>query len=179
MNTRPKLAVLSASFCLALGVSACGTSTVTQPAPETSPAVQSRTTSAAPGSATPTVAPVATTTLRPNVSPDEECAGSKFSVAQFIGAWQDGPAVTTLSEHGSLDSNVNGDKQFGTWQFKPAGQTPAASSVPVAATCVLWFHWMDEPQQDAFYVPLKVSDTSLQLSYVGRGNTIVWERTAG
>lgn len=157
MNIRPTLAALS--LLLAVGMSGCTAPTETST--ETRP--------------TPAVTPVATT-VPPAVSPDEECAGSEFTVAGFIGAWQDGPTVTTLSEHGSLSSNTNGDKQFGTWKFAPAGQTPAASQVPVPGTCVLWFHWMDEPQQDLFYVPLKVDATSLQLSYVGRGNTLTWQR---
>ena len=29
---------------------------------------------------------------------------------------------------------------------------------------------------DLVYVPLKVNSTSLQLSYVGRGNTLTWVR---
>ena len=36
------------------------------------------------------------------------------------------------------------------------------------------------PPMDLVYVPLNVTDTTMQMSYVGRGNTIVWLRsTAG
>ena len=130
----------------------------------------------------PEATPIATTTVRPDVSPDEECPGSEFQVAQFIGSWQeaDDPTVTTLSPHGSLES-VAGDKtEFGTWQFKPWDTTPAKSSRPDSApnSCVLWLHWIaDSGNLDLVYVPLTVTDTSIQLSYIGRGNTIVWQRT--
>ncbi|MBU9765285.1 hypothetical protein FR943_15710 [Mycobacterium sp. TNTM28] len=161
---RPTLAALS--ILVAVGLSGCSTSTT-----EGQPAARDKVAATTNSIATPVA-----TTVAPEVSPDEQCAGSKFDVAGFIGAWQDGPTVTTVSEHGSLKSDTNGDKQFGTWKFTQAGQTPAAAQVPVADTCVLWFHWMSEPPQDLFYVPLKVGATSLELSYVGRGNTITWER---
>lgn len=110
------------------------------------------------------------------------CQGSEFKVAQLIGSWQeaDDPTVTTLSQHGSLESVAGGKNEFGTWQFKPWDATPAKSSRPDSApnSCVLWLHWIaDSGNLDLVYLPLKVTDTSIQLSYIGRGNTIVWQRT--
>ena len=44
-----------------------------------------------------------------------------------------------------------------------------------ANQCVLWLHWVNPASaQDHVYVPLKVTATSLQLGYVGRGNTVTW-----
>ena len=90
------------------------------------------------------------------------------------------PTVTTLSPHGSLESNADGKKEFGTWQFTPWDATPAKTSRPSSApnSCVLWLHWIaDSGNLDLVYLPLEVTDTSIQLSYVGRGNTIDWQRT--
>lgn len=46
--------------------------------------------------------------------------------------------------------------------------------------CVLWLRWSDEAEGTSLvYVPLKVTETSLELSYVGRGNTLTWVRPTG
>ena len=59
------------------------------------------------------------------------------------------------------------------------GNHPAKNAMPAgeADHCVLWLHWTDpQPATDMTYVPLNVTNTSLQLSYVGRGNTLTWTR---
>ncbi len=46
-----------------------------------------------------------------------------------------------------------------------------------AGQCVLWLRVSrPAPGSDLVYVPLKVAGDSLTLSYVGRGNTLVWTR---
>lgn len=185
MTISSKLAVLCAVPALAVGIAACGTS----PSPQSEPAASATTeaVSTVPRTvvvqSTPEATAVATTTVRPDVSPDEECPGAEFTVEQFIGSWQEtgDPTVTTLSSHGSLESNSSGKKEFGTWQFTPWDATPAETSKPSSApnSCVLWLHWIaDSGDLDLVYLPLKVTDNSIQLSYVGRGNTIDWQRTA-
>jgi len=43
--------------------------------------------------------------------------------------------------------------------------------------CVLWLHWVNPASAlDQVYVPLKVTSSSVELSYVGRGNTLTWVR---
>jgi hypothetical protein len=182
MTISSKLAVLCAVAALAIGIAACGTSTQQQGASATTEAVSTAPRTVVVQSA-PEATAVATTTVRPDVSPDEECPGAEFKVEQFIGSWQESgdPTVTTLSPHGSLESNSGGTKEFGTWQFTPWDATPAKTSKPSSApnSCVLWLHWIaDSGNLDLVYLPLKVTDNSIQLSYVGRGNTVDWQRTA-
>lgn len=172
MGSRPRtpttLAVLGALPALVIGLAACGQTTAGQPTTASSVLPLSAASSA----------PPTTKAYVPEVSPEEECPGSQFSISQFMGAWRevDGSTVTTLAQHGSLSATGDGGNQYGTWQFKQAGDTPAAADIPVPSTCVLWFSWID-PTMDLFYVPLQVSADHLELSYVGRGNTIEWERT--
>src|SRR2546423_2340787 len=46
-----------------------------------------------------------------------------------------------------------------------------------ANECVLWLHWpIPAPALYQVYVPLKVTGSSVELSYVGPGNTITWVR---
>lgn len=180
MTSYSKLAVLCSVPCLAAGIAACATST--EPATSATTEMVSTAPRTVVVQSAPEATAVATTTVRPEVSPDEQCPGSEFNVEQFIGSWQEvgGPTVTTLSQHGSLDSNSSGQKEFGTWQFTPWDTTPAKSSRPSSApnSCVLWLHWIaDSGNLDLVYLPLEVTDTSIQLSYVGRGNTIDWQRT--
>ncbi|WP_018599791.1 hypothetical protein [Mycobacterium sp. 155] len=184
MSIYSKLAVLCAVPGLAAGIAACASST----SPQSEPAV-SATTEVVPTAprtvvvqSEPDATAVATTTVRPEVSPDEQCPGSEFKVEQFIGSWQEvgDPTVTTLSQHGSLESDSGSQKEFGTWQFTPWDTTPAKSSKPSSApnSCVLWLHWIaDTGNLDLVYLPLEITDTSIQLSYVGRGNTVDWQRT--
>lgn len=110
---------------------------------------------------------------------DAACPG--FTAQQFIGDWTspDDPTTTTLTPDGALRSR-GADDQSGTWSLRPIGQTPGSGQLPDDSLCVLWLHWSSPaPAFDAFYVPLKATDTQLQLSYVGRGNTLTWIRAAG
>jgi hypothetical protein len=175
MKSFTKFAVLCAIPTLAMGLAACDKATGGAPEPV---AASTSTAPGADGPSEPTATAAATTTRPPEVSPDEECPGSQFSVAQFMGSWQEAgePTVTTLAQHGALSATGGGTDQGGTWQFKPVSETPAADQMSASSTCVLWLSWID-PQMDLFYVPLKVTADHLELSYVGRGNTIEWERT--
>lgn len=138
------------------------------------------------GQPTTTTATTATTaaattaaTTAPTIRADAACAG--FTAQQFVGDWTspNDPATTTLTLDGALRSRGVGDES-GTWSVRPIGQTPGSGQLPDDSICVLWLHWNSPaPAFDAYYVPLKVTDTQLQLSYVGRGNTLTWIRAAG
>jgi hypothetical protein len=57
--------------------------------------------------------------------------------------------------------------------------TPGKSSLPAGEEreCVLWLHYQSPPPStDLVYVPLKATATTLELSFVGRGNTLTWVR---
>ncbi|MEN4450469.1 hypothetical protein [Mycobacterium sp. SM3041] len=106
------------------------------------------------------------------------CPGTSVTAQQFVGAWTspDDPTTTTLAPDGALRSRGAGDES-GTWSVRPIGQTPGAGQLPDDGICVLWLHWASPaPSFDAFYVPLKVTGAQLELSYVGRGNTLTWIR---
>ena len=111
------------------------------------------------------------------------CTDAPFTSQQFAGDWteSDSPAVTTLGADGTLKSAHDGTVESGTWSYTPWESTPARDDMPqeAAGTCVLWLRWTGEPPSDLVYVPLKVTADSLELSYVGRGNTLVWIRPAG
>jgi hypothetical protein len=120
-----------------------------------------------------------TTTAAP-ASGDNACAQAPFSAQQFTGDWTgpDDPTVTTLGADGTLTSR-GGSDESGTWSYEPWGRTPGKSQMPAGEDneCVLWLHWaLPGPPTDLVYVPLKVSGASLELSYVGRGNTLTWVR---
>ena len=110
---------------------------------------------------------------------DSACEHATFGTQQFIGDWTESgdAAVTTLRVDGTLTSTA-GD-QSGTWSYAPWAQTPGKSSMPPGEEnqCVLWLHWASpSPPTDLVYVPLKATGVSLELSYVGRGNTLTWVR---
>ena len=51
--------------------------------------------------------------------------------------------------------------------------------MPAAAkdTCVIWFNVNSHYSENApVYVPLKLTDSALEVSLVGRGNTLQWRR---
>ncbi len=111
------------------------------------------------------------------------CAHAQFKSEQFTGDWTEAgdTTVTTLDADGTLKSHGGNNTQSGTWSYEPWKLTPAKNQIPAgeADHCVLWLHWqLPAPELDLVYVPLKVSATSLQLSYVGRGNTLTWVRPA-
>lgn len=109
---------------------------------------------------------------------DPACPGTSVTAQQFAGAWTgpDDPTTTRLAPDGTLQAYGAG-AESGTWSVRPIGQTPGSGQLPDDGICVLWLHWASPaPAFDAFYVPLKVSEAQLELSYVGRGNTLTWFR---
>ncbi len=115
------------------------------------------------------------------VAGDTACAETKFTSDQFVGDWkeQDGTQVMTLGPDGTLTSQGGGTPQSGTWSYAPWKDSPAKNEMPdsAATLCVLWLAITNAaPALNLVYVPLKLTDTSLELSYVGRGNTVTWVR---
>lgn len=164
MKTRwiPKPIPWCAALLLAAGIVGC--SPTSHPPAASSPSVR--------------VAPVSSTTSP--VSTDNACAQAQFSSQQFTGDWTEPgeTTVTTLDPDGVLRFR-GGNNQSGTWSYEPWGLTPAKDHMPAGEDnhCVLWLHWTNPgPPLDLVYVPLKVGGTSIQLSYVGRGNTVTWVR---
>lgn len=132
---------------------------------------------------TATSAPVASTVRAVPAAPavpagvDHACEHAQFSAQQFTGDWTESgeTTVTTLSGDGSLKAGG----QSGTWSYAPWVSTPGKDSMPAGqeSQCVLWLHYQSPPPpMDLVYVPLKATDTSLELSFVGRGNTLTWVR---
>jgi hypothetical protein len=112
---------------------------------------------------------------------EDACGHAKFSRQQFTGDWTEegDTTVVTLSADGKLKSSGSNRNESGTWNYAPWALTPGKSSMPRGEdnACVLWLHWaVPGPAMDQIYEPLKVGTTSLQLSYVGRGNTLTWTR---
>jgi hypothetical protein len=109
---------------------------------------------------------------------DSACENATPSAQQLTGDWTDsGAIVTTLGVDGALKSS--GGNRSGTWTYAPWVSTPGKSSMPAGEEnqCVLWLHWQSlSPPMDLVYVPLKATNDSLELSYVGRGNTLHWVR---
>lgn len=119
-------------------------------------------------------------TTAPVSGPDNACAGRQFTAQQFTGDWtESGDTVITLAADGTLKSRGNNDDQTGTWSYQPWKLTPAKQFMPDGQEnqCILWLHWQQPgPPMDLAYFPLKLSHESLELSYIGRGNTITWTR---
>ncbi len=126
------------------------------------------------GSAVP---PAATFATAVPAGVDHACEHAQFAAQQFTGDWTESgeTTVTSLGGDGSLKSNG----QSGTWSYAPWVSTPGKSSMPAGeeSQCVLWLHYQSpSPPMDLVYVPLKSTATSLELSFVGRGNTLTWVR---
>ena len=106
------------------------------------------------------------------------CA-SNFIAEQFTGDWTEpdaGGIITTLNPDGTLsDRGGNSPPKSGRWSYEAWQQTPAKESMPAGEEndCVLWL-W--KGSGDFLYYPLTVSSTSVQVSYIGRGNTLTWVR---
>jgi hypothetical protein len=116
-----------------------------------------------------------------SVSDNNPCKGAEFTPQQFTGDWAEPgePAITTLGADGTSKLRYGAKVQSGTWSYAPWESTPGKDRMPPgqATRCVLWLRWNDPgPTSDLVYVPLHVTDTSLELSYVGRGNTLTWVR---
>jgi hypothetical protein len=112
---------------------------------------------------------------------DSACEQTPISAKQLAGAWVEpgGTTVTTLGDDFALTSSAA--HWSGSWSYLRWASSPGISSMPPGeeAQCVLWLHWQTPaPAMDLVYVPLKASDTSVELSFVGRGNTITWVRPA-
>lgn len=110
---------------------------------------------------------------------DVVCEHATFSAPLLTGDWTEsgGTTVTTLSVDGTLTSSSG--NQSGTWSYAPWASTPAKNSMPPGEEnqCVLWLHWQSPaPPTDLVYIPLNATGTSLELSSVGRGNALTWER---
>lgn len=119
--------------------------------------------------------------VEPAAAPgNNPCAQAQFTPQQFTGDWTEpgDTTITTLGADGTLKSH-GGDSRSGTWSYAPWDLTPGKSQMPTGQDerCVVWLHWTTPgPASDLVYVPLDVSATSLQLSFVGRGNTVTWVR---
>lgn len=118
-----------------------------------------------------------------SASNDDPCAGGQFARQQFVGDWkdEDGTQVTTLGADGTLTSLDGGTPQSGKWSYTPWEDSPAKDGMPASATgqCVLALSFTDPaPAMNLVYAPLKATNTTLTLSYIGRGNTITWVRAA-
>ena len=116
-----------------------------------------------------------------SASNDDRCAGGQFTRQQFIGDWkdEDGTQVTILGAEGTLTSHEGGTPQSGTWSYAPWQDSPAKDAMPPSAAgqCVLALSFTDPaPTMNLVYAPLKVTGTTLTLSYIGRGNTLTWVR---
>ncbi|MEE6176254.1 hypothetical protein [Mycobacterium sp. 050134] len=84
-----------------------------------------------------------------------------------------------MGADGTLTSRGGGADESGTWSYQPWASTPETDAMPPGEDnqCVLWLHWVTPgPPMDLVYVPLKISGATLELSYVGRGNTVTWVR---
>jgi hypothetical protein len=107
------------------------------------------------------------------------CCASQFTSEQFTGDWTEpdgGGIITTLNPDGTLTQRGgNMPSRSGKWSYEAWQQTPGKGSMPAGEEnqCVLWL-W--KGSDDLLYYPLAVSDTSVQVSYIGRGNTLTWVR---
>jgi hypothetical protein len=141
--------------------------------------------SSAPATSAPTSAPAGTATAAPASGPENNpCSPAPFTPQQFVGDWTEegDTVVTTLGADGTLTIVTGGSKETGTWSYTPWEFTSAADQMPPSAAgqCVLWLRpGASGPGSDLVYAPLKVAADSLELSYVGRGNTLVWTRAEG
>lgn len=109
------------------------------------------------------------------------CAQGLFSREQFLGDWTEPGehVLRTLATDGTLKQRIgDSDEESGTWSFQSWALTPVKRFMPdgEANQCVLWLHLAAPGPLDLAYVPLKASSTTLQLTYIGRGNTITWLR---
>jgi hypothetical protein len=126
-------------------------------------------------------APRDTATPSPSPAPDglSSCTDGPVTREQLAGSWREqpnGPVAHVLSQVGVLTTiDPDGAQHTGKWQYLPVEQTPVKDTVS-GQVCVLWLHESAEPDADFFYVPLRRTDTTVELSYVGRGNTLAWYR---
>ena len=163
--------LMTACAAPVMAVTLIGCSTSNHPAPTATSAHVASTLSPVP--------PAETMSTAVPAGVDSLCEHATFSAQQFTGEWTESgdTTVTTLSTDGSLTSS--GGSQSGTWSYAPWASAPGKSNMPTGEEnqCVLWLHWQSpSPPMDLVYFPLKATGTSLELSFVGRGNTLVWVR---
>lgn len=86
--------------------------------------------------------------------------------------------MTTLAADGTLGTRDGARTETGMWSYSPWQFTSAKDDMPAgeADECVLWLRIGAAPTSNLVYFPLTVSRQTLVLSFVGRGNTIVWVR---
>jgi hypothetical protein len=164
-----KIVVAFAAPVVAVALIGCSTSN--HPAPNATSAHLATTVSAAP--------PAETLSTAVPAGVDKACEHAPFNAQQFTGDWTEAgdSTVTTLGADGALKSSAGG--QSGTWSYAPWASTPGKSGMPPGEEneCVLWLHFQSPtPPTDLVYMPLKATGTSLELSFVGRGNTLTWVR---
>ncbi len=104
---------------------------------------------------------------------------SNFTRDQFVGTWNEdsSPGIYTLNTDGTLVNGVLDEKLTGTWDFTKWSQTPGKPTPGEENACVLWLkiNFRSGPM-NLLYAPLSVSESTLKITYIGRGNTIVWNR---
>jgi hypothetical protein len=166
----------------AAAMAAVGCTSGTTPPPQSASSVHANP-SAAPSSTSsfPTTSSLPTA---PATASDNPCVSTQSTPPQFVGEWteQGDTLVTTLAGDGTLSSDDGGITASGTWSYTLWEDTPARGVMPDSAAnrCVLWLQIKNPaPALDLVYVPLKITDTTLQMGYVGHGNTIVWVRSTG
>lgn len=115
----------------------------------------------------------------PAVQPTSSDCESKFTRDQFVGTWneEDSPGVYTLNADGTMNHSVAGENLSGSWEFTKWGQTPGKPTPGDENACVLWLKidFRSGPM-DSLYAPLSVTGSTIKISYMDRGNTIVWNR---
>jgi hypothetical protein len=183
MTTRAKKWMSTAGVIGAAAMAAVGCTSSTTPPPGSTSSLNANP-SASPSSvssfSTTSSLPTAPATASNNIP----CVGAQSTPQQFVGEWteQGDTLVTTLAGDGTLSSHDGGTTASGTWSYTLWEYTPARGQMPDSAAnrCVLWLRIKTPaPALDLVYVPLKITDTTMQMAYVGRGNTIVWVRSTG
>lgn len=112
----------------------------------------------------------------PPAVPSADCNG-QFSPSQFVGTWQeaDSPGIRTLNADGTMTSGTGDETATGAWEFTKWSNTPQPVRPGDENDCVLWLK--PSPVLNLVYGVLSVTAQSITLTYIGRGNTIVWNRS--
>lgn len=106
-------------------------------------------------------------------TPTSSGCDSEFIRDQFVGTWAeaDSTGVKTLNADGTMTSSSGS----GTWEFTRWGSTPSPAHPGDENACVLWLK--PSAPLSLVYGVQSVTDQTIKLTYVGRGNTIVWNRS--
>jgi hypothetical protein len=99
--------------------------------------------------------------------------------SQFVGTWKESEAdpsgIKTLNADGTMISGAGAETTVGTWEFTKWSNTPQPARQGDENDCVLWLK--PSPVLNLVYGVLNVTERSISLTYIGRGNTIVWNRS--